>query len=130
MPQLIETEDFVEFKVSTLNGAAAQKKGMALFPRRIGGKYVMLSRSDRENLHHSIGAMLLDLEDPRQLKGHLARLLIEPEEDEREGYVPNVVYTCGAIARGNELIVPYGFADCGVAIARVPLADLLVALCE
>lgn len=181
LPQLIETKDFVEFRISTLNGVAAQNKGMALFPRRIGGKYVMLSRRDRENLHlstsdnvhnwnevtelyrpqhpwellhigncgspietpagwlvlthgvgpmrcYSIGAMLLDLEDPRHVKGHLAAPLIEPDEDEREGYVPNVVYTCGAIVHADELIVPYGFSDWGVAIARIPLADLLEAL--
>ena len=181
LPQLIETEDFVQFRISTLNGVAAQNKGMALFPRRIGGKYVMLSRRDRENLHlstsdnvhhwnevtelyrpqypwellhigncgspietaagwlvlthgvgpmrrYSIGAMLLDLEDPRRVKGHLATPLIEPDEDEREGYVPNVVYTCGAILHADELIVPYGFSDCGVAIARIPVADLLQAL--
>ena len=181
LPQLIETEDFVQFRISTLNGVAAQNKGMALFPRRIGGKYVMLSRRDRENMHlsmsddvhhwnevtelyrpqypwellhigncgspietpagwlvlthgvgpmrcYSIGAMLLDLEDPRRVKGHLATPLIEPDEDEREGYVPNVVYTCGAIVHADELIVPYGFSDCGVAIARMPLADLLEAL--
>jgi predicted GH43/DUF377 family glycosyl hydrolase len=181
LPQLIETEDFVQFRISTLNGAAAQNKGMALFPRRIRGKYVMLSRRDRENVHlsmsddvhhwndvaelyrpqypwellhigncgspietpagwlvlthgvgpmrcYSIGAMLLDLEDPGHVKGHLATPLIEPDEDEREGYVPNVVYTCGAIVHADELIVPYGFSDSGVAIARVPLADLLEAL--
>ena len=51
LPQLIQTDDFVSFRISTLNGAAAQNKGMALFPRRVGGKYVMLSRRDRENLH-------------------------------------------------------------------------------
>ncbi len=181
LPQLIETEDFVHFRISTLNGAAAQNKGMALFPRRIDGKYVMLSRRDRENLHlstsddvhywndvtelyrpqhpwellqigncgspietpagwlvlthgvgpmrcYSIGAMLLDLDDPRHVKGHLATPLIEPNEDEREGYVPNVVYTCGAIVHGGELIVPYGFSDFGIAIARMPLADVLDAL--
>jgi predicted GH43/DUF377 family glycosyl hydrolase len=181
LPQLIETEDFVRFRISTLNGAAAQNKGMALFPRRIGGKYVMLSRRDRENLHlsvsddvhywnevtelyrpqypwellhigncgspietpagwlvlthgvgpmrcYSIGAMLLDLDDPRRVKGHLATPLLEPDEEEREGYVPNVVYTCGAIVHADELVVPYGFSDCGVAVARLPLADLLDAL--
>ncbi len=181
LPQLIETEDFVQFRISTLNGAAAQNKGMALFPRKIGGKYVMLSRRDRENLHlstsddvhywddvtelyrpqypwellqigncgspietaagwlvlthgvgpmrsYAIGAMLLDLDDPRHVKGHLATPLIEPDEDEREGYVPNVVYTCGAMVHADELIVPYGFSDSGVAIARMPLADVLDAL--
>jgi predicted GH43/DUF377 family glycosyl hydrolase len=180
-PQLIETDDFARFTISTLNGAAAQNKGMALFPRPIDGKYVMLSRKDRENLylassrdvHHwndvtelyrpqapwellqigncgspmeteagwlvlthgvgpmrsyAIGAILLDLADPCQVIGHLPTALIEPDEGEREGYVPNVVYTCGAIVHAGQLIVPYGFSDTGVAIARLPLSSLLEAL--
>jgi predicted GH43/DUF377 family glycosyl hydrolase len=178
LPQLIETEDFVRFTISTLNGAAAQNKGMALFPRRIGGKYVMLSRRDRENLHlstsndvhlwddlaelyrpqhpwellqvgncgspietpagwlvlthgvgpmrrYAIGALLLDLENPARVIGHLSAPLIEPDESEREGYVPNVLYTCGALVHGGELVMPYGFSDSGVAFAHVPMADLL-----
>jgi predicted GH43/DUF377 family glycosyl hydrolase len=181
LPQLIETKDFVRFRISTLNGAAAQNKGMALFPRLIGGKYVMLSRQDRENLHlatsndvhywddvtelylpqypwellhigncgspieteagwlvlthgvgpmrrYAIGALLLDLQEPQRVVGHLREPLIEPNDDEREGYVPNVVYTCGAIVHADQLIVPYGFADSAVAIARLPLSDLLEAL--
>jgi predicted GH43/DUF377 family glycosyl hydrolase len=181
LPQLIETDDFLQFRISTLNGAAAQNKGMALFPRKVGGKYVMLSRRDRENLHlstsddvhhwddvtelyrpqyawellhigncgspieteagwlvlthgvgamrcYSIGAMLLDLDDPRKVRGHLSVPLLEPDEDERDGYVPNVVYTCGAIVHAHELIVPYGFSDSGVAVARMPLGDVLEAL--
>ena len=181
LPQLIETEDFVRFTISTLNGEAAQNKGMALFPRQIDGKYVMLSRKDRENLHlsisddvhhwnevtalhrpthpwelmhigncgspieteagwlvlthgvgpmrrYAIGAMLLDLHDPQRVLGHLPTPLIEPDENEREGYVPNVVYTCGAIVHGKRLIVPYGFSDYGVAVAQLELADLLEAL--
>jgi predicted GH43/DUF377 family glycosyl hydrolase len=180
-PQLIETEDFVRFTVSTLNGMAAQNKGMALFPRQIDGQYVMLSRKDRENLHlarshdvhywndvielyrprapwellqigncgspieteagwlvlthgvgpmrsYAIGAILLDLADPSQVIGRLPHPLIEPDEGEREGYVPNVVYTCGAIVHAGQLIVPYGFSDAGVAIARLPLSNLLEAL--
>jgi predicted GH43/DUF377 family glycosyl hydrolase len=183
LPQLIETEDFVRFTISTLNGAAAQNKGMALFPRRIGGKYVMLSRRDRENLHistsndvhrwddlaelyrpqhpwellqvgncgspietpdgwlvlthgvgpmrrYAIGALLLDLENPARVIAHLSTPLIEPDETEREGYVPNVVYTCGALLHGDELVVPYGFSDSGIAIAQVRMADLLEALRE
>jgi predicted GH43/DUF377 family glycosyl hydrolase len=178
LPQLIETEDFVQFRVSTLNGVAAQNKGMALFPRLIDGKYVMLSRKDRENLylaissdvHHwndvaelyrpqrpwellqigncgapieteagwlvlthgvgpmrrySIGALLLDLADPARVIGHLAQPLIEPDDSEREGYVPNVVYTCGAIVHAGQLVIPYGFSDSGIAIAHVALDDLL-----
>ncbi len=181
LPQLIETEDFVRFTISTLNGAAAQNKGMALFPRPIDGKFVMLSRKDRENLHlstsndvhhwndivelyrpqhpwellqigncgspieteagwlvlmhgvgpmrrYTIGAILLDLEDPRRVIGHLPEPFLEPTEDEREGYVPNVVYTCGAIVHAGRLIVPYGFSDGGVAVAHVVLAELLAAL--
>ena len=181
LPQLIETDDFVRFTISTLNGVAAQNKGMGLFPRPIDGKCVMLSRKDRENLHlatstdvhhwndvvelyrpqhawellqigncgspieteagwlvlthgvgpmrrYAIGALLLDLADPRHVIGHLPEPFIEPDEDEREGYVPNVVYTCGAIVHGKQLVVPYGFSDAGVAVAHVALSDLLEAL--
>jgi len=181
LPQLIETDDFVRFTISTLNGAAAQNKGMALFPRTIGGKYFMLSRKDRENLHlssssdvhqwddvtdlyrpqqpwellqigncgspieteagwlvlthgvgpmrrYAIGAVLLDLENPQRVLGHLPEPLIEPDEDERAGYVPNVVYTCGAIVHANRLVVPYGFSDSGVSVASVRVQDLLDAL--
>jgi predicted GH43/DUF377 family glycosyl hydrolase len=178
LPQLIETEDFVRFSISTLNGSAAQNKGMALFPRMIGGRYFMLSRRDRENLHlstsdevhnwnevselyrpqspwellqigncgspieteagwlvlthgvgpmrrYALGALLLDREDPRRVIGHLPQPLLEPNENEREGYVPNVVYTCGAIVHAGQLFIPYGYADSGVAVAQVELADLL-----
>jgi predicted GH43/DUF377 family glycosyl hydrolase len=178
LPQLIETEDFMRFTISTLNGVAAQNKGMALFPRPIDGKYVMLSRKDRENLHltmssdvhywndvvelyqpqhpwellqigncgapieteagwlvithgvgpmrrYCIGALLLDLADPQRVIGHLREPLLEPTDDEREGYVPNVVYTCGAIVHGDRLVMPYGFSDSGIAIAHVALHDLL-----
>jgi predicted GH43/DUF377 family glycosyl hydrolase len=181
LPQLIETDDFVRFTVSTLNGAAAQNKGMALFPRTIGGKHFMLSRKDRENLHlsissdvhqwddvaelyrpqqpwellqigncgspieteagwlvlthgvgpmrrYAIGALLLDPREPQRVLGHLPEPLIEPAEDERVGYVPNVVYTCGAIVHAGQLVVPYGFSDSGVAIASVPVPELLEAL--
>jgi predicted GH43/DUF377 family glycosyl hydrolase len=77
---------------------------------------------------YAIGAILLDLADPRQVIGHLSTALIEPDEVEREGYVPNVVYTCGAIVHADQLIVPYGFSDAGIAIARLPLSSLLEAL--
>ena len=181
LPQLIETDDFALFTISTLNGVAAQNKGMALFPRTIDGKYFMLSRKDRENLHlstssdvhqwdevaelyrpqqpwellqigncgspieteagwlvlthgvgpmrrYAIGALLLDLHDPHRVLGHLPEPLIEPAEDEREGYVPNVVYTCGAVVHAGQLVIPYGVADCGVAVASVTVPDLLDAL--
>jgi predicted GH43/DUF377 family glycosyl hydrolase len=74
---------------------------------------------------YSIGAILLDLEDPRRLIGQLSEPFLSPAPDEREGYVPNVVYTCGGIAHDGQLILPYGFSDFGVAIATTPLDDLI-----
>lgn len=178
VPQLIETDDFVTFSIRTLNGEAAQNKGMALFPRKVGGHYMMLSRKDRENLHlstsdnlhfwndveelyrpsrpwellqmgncgspleteagwlvlthgvgpmreYAIGALLLDLEDPRRVVGCLPRALITPNQDEREGYVPNVLYSCGSLIVGDKLVLPYGFSDAGVSVATVSLPELL-----
>jgi len=181
VPQLIQTDDFVRFRISTLHGPAAQNKGMALFPRRIGGRYVMLSRRDRENLHlassttidhwsevvelhrpsrpwelvqigncgspveteegwlvithgvgpmrrYVLGALLLDLEDPTRVIGQLRDPLLEPEGAEREGYVPNVVYSCGAMVHGSRLVLPYGLSDTSVGIALIDLPALLAAL--
>jgi predicted GH43/DUF377 family glycosyl hydrolase len=181
MPQLIQTHDFASFRISTLSGPAAQNKGMALFPRRVGGKYVMLSRRDRENLHlatsadvrhwaditelhrpsrswellqigncgspleteegwlvithgvgpmrrYVLGAILLDLEDPRRVIGQLRDPLLSPEASEREGYVPNVVYSCGSMLNGRDLVLPYGMSDGAVGIAVVSVPDLLSAL--
>jgi predicted GH43/DUF377 family glycosyl hydrolase len=181
LPQLIETEDFLSFNISTLNGFAAQNKGMALFPRQVGGKYVMLSRKDRENLHlatsddvhfwndvteldrplapwqllqigncgspleteagwlvlthgvgamrrYGIGAILLDLEDPRRVIGRLREPLLLPDATEREGYVPNVVYSCGGIVHGHQLVLPYGFSDSGIGVASISMSELLGAL--
>ena len=181
LPQLIETQDFLHFRVLTLNGNAVQNKGMALFPRRIGGQYAMLSRQDDENLfimlsdspHHwsdpqllmrpvemwesvkigncgspieteagwlvithgvgpmrkyCIGAALLDLNDPTKVLGRLREPLLAPEPNEREGYVPNVVYSCGSLLHGRELILPYAMSDKVSAIASVSLDDLLAAL--
>ncbi|MBU0741477.1 glycoside hydrolase family 130 protein [bacterium] len=181
LPQLIRTEDFLHFRILTLNGNGVQNKGMALFPRRIDGRYAMLSRQDDENLfimfsdspHHwndpqvimrpaemwesvkigncgspleteagwlvithgvgpmrkyCIGAVLLDLEDPTRIIGRLRRPLLGPEGDEREGYVPNVVYSCGSLLHGTELILPYAVSDRASVIASVSLDDLLAAL--
>jgi len=178
LPQLIETKDFVTFNVITLNGRAVYNKGMALFPHKIGGRYVMLSRQDGENnrimfsdnLHfwqeseiiqepenpwefiqvgncgspletdagwlmlthgvgpmrqYCIGAMLLDLENPAKVIGRLEKPLLTPSEEEREGYVPNVVYTCGAIIHGNELVIPYAMSDIHSGIATVGVEDLI-----
>jgi len=181
LPQLIQTCDFLTFKIITLNGKAVQNKGMALFPRRIQGKYVMLSRQDNENNHimfsdhlhfwqkseilqrpsypwefvqigncgspletsagwlvltHGVGpmrkycisAILLDLENPRKLIGVLSEPLLEPRGEEREGYVPNVVYTCGAMIHNQQLIIPYAMSDTMAGIATVPVKDVLAAI--
>ncbi len=77
-----------------------------------------------------IGAMLLDLDDPRRVIGKLNEPFLVAEQDERDGYVPNVAYTCGAIVHNGRLVLPYGFSDTGVRIATVPLADLLSQLNE
>ncbi len=181
LPQLIETCDFLHFRVLTLNGSAVQNKGMALFPRRIDGRYAMLSRQDDENLfimfsdnphfwndpqlllrpgeswemnkigncgspieteagwlvithgvgpmrRYCIGAVLLDLHDPTRVIGRLRKPLIEPMGNEREGYVPNVVYTCGALLHGGQLILPYAMSDKATVIASIDLDELLAAL--
>jgi predicted GH43/DUF377 family glycosyl hydrolase len=181
LPQLIETEDFLNFRVLTLNGPAVQNKGMALFPRRIDGRYVMLSRQDDENLYltfsddpyfwsdplllqepqqpwefvklgncgspieteagwlvlthgvgpmrkYCIGATLLDLHDPARIIGQLKEPLLRPEGNEREGYVPNVVYSCGALVHNGQLILPYGVSDTASSIVRIELRELLTAL--
>jgi predicted GH43/DUF377 family glycosyl hydrolase len=181
MPELVETSNFLHFRFITLNGPAAQNKGMALFPRKIGGLYAMLSRQDNENIYvmfsdnvhfwnqrklvlkpafpwelvqlgncgspietdagwlvlsHGVGAMrkycigafLLDREDPTKVLGRLREPLLTPNQNEREGYVPNVVYTCGALAHNGELIIPYGLADHATGFATIPLADLLGAM--
>jgi len=178
LPQLIETYDFLDFRILTLNGRAAQNKGMAFFPRKVHGQYLMLSRQDDENLflmrshnpHHwenpqllmrpaemwesvkigncgspieteqgwlvithgvgpmrkyCIGAALLDIDDPSRVIGRLAVPLIEPEGNEREGYVPNVVYSCGALVHQGRLILPYAMSDTATAVTSVSL-DLLL----
>jgi predicted GH43/DUF377 family glycosyl hydrolase len=175
LPQLIETSDFHSFKVITLNGAQVQGKGMALFPRKIRGQYVMLSRQDGENnaimfsdnLHfwqqaqilrepllphefvqmgnggspietpegwlvvthgvgpmrtYSLGIELLDLDDPTRIVSRIEEPILVPNAHEREGYVPNVVYSCGSLIHQNELIVPYASGDqrCSIATLQVP----------
>lgn len=181
MPQLVETSDFLRFRFITLNGPAAQNKGMALFPRKIDGLYAMLSRQDNEsiylmfsdNIHfwneykvllkpafpwelvqlgncgspietadgwlvlsHGVGAMrkycigafLLDRHDPSKVIGRLREPLLKPNQSEREGYVPNVVYTCGALIHNDVLIIPYGLADHATGFATVPVKELLAAM--
>lgn len=181
LPQLIETEDFLHFRILTLNGNAVQNKGMALFPRRINGHYAMLSRQDDENLsimfsdlpHHwndpqvivrpaemwesvkvgncgspleteagwlvithgvgpvrkyCLGAVLLDLDDPTRIIGRLRQPLLCTEEHERDGYVPNVVYSCGSLIHDGQLILPYAICDRTSTIVGVSLDQLLAQL--
>ncbi len=162
----------------TLNGTTVQNKGMALFPRKINGKYAMLSRQDNEsislmysdNIHfwhdatriirpkydwefvqigtcsspietdlgwlvlthgggpfreYSIGAILLDRDDPSHVIGRLKQPCILSENTSTGGYVPNVVYTCGALLHKEKLIVPYGISDLKTTIARIDLSLLL-----
>lgn len=179
--KLLETKDFLNFKSVTLTGKAAQNKGMALFPRRINGRYAMLCRRDNECnyiafsdslyswdedelirgpvspwefiqignggspietqagwlvLTHGVGPMrkyclgadLLDLDDPSKLIGRATEPILSPNEYEREGYVPNVVYTCGAVVHHDELIIAYAMSDWASGIATVPLDMLLKSL--
>lgn len=181
LPQFIETQDFLHFRILTLNGSAVQNKGMAIFPRRIQGRYAMLSRQDDENLFvmfsdnahywsdphlilrpaeawesvkigncgspieteagwlvithgvgpmrkYCIGAALLDLEDPTRVISRLRQPLLCAEGNEREGYVPNVVYSCGSLIHGGQLILPYAMSDKATAIASIALSDLLAAM--
>ncbi|WP_319450692.1 MULTISPECIES: glycoside hydrolase family 130 protein [unclassified Mycobacterium] len=176
--QLLETKDFQSFTSGPLVGKAAANKGLALFPRRINGRYAAMSRSDRETntvafadhlavwttaspcqqpieswealqlgncgppietdagwlvLTHgvgpmrtySIGAILLDLDDPTRMLGRLRRPLLSPAPDEQNGYVPNVVYSCGALVHADTLVIPYGIADGAIGIATAPLPELL-----
>lgn len=178
MPKLLKTTDFYDFKTSPLNGNGASNKNLALFPRKINGKYAMLSRVDGWNNYlmysdninvwedpikiqspeypwelvqigncgspietecgwlimthavgpmrkYSIGASLLDLDNPEIEIGRLKTPLIIPNPDEREGYVPNVVYSCGSIIHNDELIIPYGLSDHSSGFAAVNLKTLL-----
>jgi predicted GH43/DUF377 family glycosyl hydrolase len=181
LPQLIETNDFLRFRIRTLTGPAIQNKGMALFPRRIDGRYAMLSRYDDENLYlmlsddlyfwsdpqllvrpsqpwelvkigncgspietdagwlvlthgvgpmrkYCIGALLLDLENPLKVIGRLNEPLLKPAAEQTNGYVPNVVYSCGALIHGGRLILPYGLNDTVTKIVTIDLETLLAAL--
>ena len=179
--QLLETRDFQSFASTPMVGPAAANKGLALFPRRIGGRFAALSRADRESntiafsdrpfvwttavpcqrpmqawevlqlgncgtpietdagwlvLTHGvgpmrtyrIGAILLDLDDPTKIVGRLREPLVSPAADEQNGYVPNVVYSCGALINANTLVLPYGIGDAAIGFATVPLTELLGAL--
>jgi predicted GH43/DUF377 family glycosyl hydrolase len=177
-PQLLETSDFRTFTVSQLSGPSARNKGMALFPRRVGGRYTALSRWDRESnaigysddghrwseaitvqaptrpweliqlgncgspietpagwlvfthgvgpmREYAIGVVLLDLDEPERLIAALSEPLLVADESEREGYVPNVVYSCGPMIHGETIVLPYGCSDSSVRTATIDLSLLL-----
>ncbi|MFP4052912.1 MAG: glycoside hydrolase family 130 protein [Phycisphaerae bacterium] len=180
-PMMLKTRDFERFHFCPLSGRYARNKGMALFPRKTDGYYVMLSRHDGENLHvlrshdelvwnvgdkiqtpqedwelvqlgncgspleteagwlmithgvgpmrrYCIGASLLDRDDPSRLIGRLREPLLAPSGNEREGYVPNVVYSCGAMIHGGRLVIPYAMSDSRTAFAVTDVDELLRAL--
>ena len=178
LPMLMETKDFRTIEIHTLNGACARDKGLALFPRRVGGHYVMCSRIDGHSLYimysdyvhfwesaerlavplypwemmlmgncgspleteagwllithgvgpmrrYCIGAMLLELDDPLKVIGRLREPLLAPSEAEREGYVPNVVYSCGSVLHNGRLYIPYAMSDTATSMASVDADDLI-----
>jgi predicted GH43/DUF377 family glycosyl hydrolase len=179
--ELIETSDFLSFRMTPLQGSAARNKGMALFPRRIDGKYAMIARQDNENLYlvysedlyrweggqailkprfpwefvqigncgspieleqgwlllthgvgpvrkYSIGGVLLDKRDPSKVLARSSEPLLRPEPSEREGYVPNVVYTCGAMVHKDQIILPYAVSDTFSNFATMKVSALLQAM--
>lgn len=183
LPQIIETKDFLTFKMITLNGEFSKNKGMALFPRKINGKYMMISRIDGENLYlmssdnihfwqnfklikepenawefmqigncgspietdqgwillthgvgpmreYSIGVILLDIENPGKIIGNMSEPLLICSQEEREGYVPNVVYSCGSIIHNDNLIIPYAMSDTCSGIVTVSVSELLSRLTD
>jgi len=179
--ELIETRDFVSFRMTALRGEAARNKGMALFPRKIDGKYVMIARQDNENLYliysddlycwnggdailkpqfpwefvqigncgspieldegwlllthgvgpvrrYSIGAVLLDKANPAKVLARSREPLVRPEPSNREGYVPNVVYTCGGMRHNRHIVLPYAVSDTFCSVATMEIAALIESL--
>ena len=179
--ELMRTRDFRAFDLVPMTGPAARNKGMALFPRKVGGQYMMIGRQDGENLFllksdtlehweegemiltpvfpwelvqigncgppieldegwlllthgvgamrkYSIGAALLDKNDPSKVLGRTREPILAAKDQDREGYVPNVVYSCGAIRHGNSLFLPYGIADSSIGFAFVEIDNLLRAM--
>jgi predicted GH43/DUF377 family glycosyl hydrolase len=87
--------------------------------------WLVLSHGVGPLRRYCLGAFLLDKNDPSKVLGRLKEPLMMPEESEREGYVPNVLYTCGALLRGDQLVLPYGIADRLTGFAFVSLPELL-----
>lgn len=181
LPQLIQSDDLRSFRMTTLSGTMAQNKGFALFPRKVGGEYVMLSRQDNESIFvmrsddirdwsnmqlvkrpefgwemaqigncgspmetaagwlvithgvgpmrsYSLGAILLDLDDPSIMIGQTSQPILTPSPNEQIGHVPNVVYSCGSMVYEGRIFVPYGFADFGIGFATGTVDQILDAM--
>ena len=179
--ELLCTDTFREIDLVPMTGSASRNKGMALFPRKIGGKYMMVGRQDGQNLflltsdsltdwdegkllmtpkypweliqigncgspilidegwlllthgvgamrQYSIGAVLLDRDDPSKILGRTRNPILQAEDDDRNGYVPNVVYTCGGMRVGDQLFMPYGISDSSIGFAFLPLKELVAAM--
>ena len=180
LPQLLEARQGSNIAVHTLAGSFAKNKGMALFPRKVGGQYMMSGRIDNENLfimksdsvmvwnhaqlvqtpkfpwelvqlgncgspietkegwlllthgvgpmrQYCVGAVLLDLDDPTKVIRQTREPLIMPQGKERSGYVPNVVYSCGAMIHNEVLVIPYAMSDTSSGFATVPLEAIFQA---
>ena len=179
--ELLRTRDFRSAELVPMTGDATRNKGLALFPRKIGGKYMMIGRQDGQNMfllesddltrwdggqllmapkyawefiqigncgapieidegwlvlthgvgamrQYTIGAVLLDRDDPSRILGRTRYPVLQAENDDRNGYVPNVVYTCGGMRVGDQLFMPYGISDSSIGFAFLPLKDLVAAL--
>ena len=179
--EMMRTKEFREIELCPLSGDAAHNKGMALFPQKIGGRYMMVGRQDGQNLfllssnsltewnggellmrpkypwefvqigncgapilldegwlllthgvgamrQYAIGAVLLDRDDPSKILGRTRYPILTAEDDDRNGYVPNVVYTCGAMTVGDQLFMPYGISDSSIGFAFLPLKELIAAM--
>jgi len=90
--------------------------------------WILLTHGVGPMRQYWIGALLLDLEDPSRVIGELSEPMLVPNADERDGYVPNVVYSCGAMRHDDQLIVPYAISDSHTSIARVSIPELLARL--
>jgi predicted GH43/DUF377 family glycosyl hydrolase len=87
--------------------------------------WILLTHGVGAMRKYCIGAYLLDLEDPSKVIGRLAEPLLSPTEEEREGYVPNVLYSCGAMINNGDVIIPYSMSDTASGFAVVSVKELL-----
>jgi len=90
--------------------------------------WLVLSHGVGAMRKYCMGAFLLDRNDPTKVIGRLREPLIKPDENEREGYVPNVVYSCGSLLHGRQLIIPYAMSDYATTFASLPLDEVLGAM--